>query len=228
MKDYRIRNNRQEDPYYITEVDIVKSGLEGKEKPTSFNVHLANGTILKGQEYTEENLKKLKAKQEKQAKEGVENAPKFRLRRTFAGIANGLSLAATSAPILSKIFVQSVEQASQIENEPNKIFIAAGVIGLFGAITTALSLKKDVPIVRELNKLEYRDAHRETLDSIEKYYNSLANLPEERAEEIRRIRANGEDPFGADRIDSFTTSEMESIVNCVEAEKNLGFTYQKK
>ena len=226
MRDYRI--NKQEDPFYITTTDVVKSGLEGKEKPTSFNIHLANGTILKGQEYTKENLEKVKAKQEQQATDGVANAPKFRFRRTAAGITNGLSLAVASAPVLSNIFVQSMEQASQMESEPSKIVLAAGVLGIVGVITSALSLKKNVPIVKELDKLEYRDAHREELNNLGKYYNSLANLPETRAEEIEEIRANGEDPFGVDRIDSFTTSEMKTIVDCIEAEKTLGFTYVKR
>lgn len=227
MRDYRL--NRKQQPNYIIEARpnmvVINEGNEVQETET-LDIYFADGKVFKNVRYDEENLKKIADRQEQQATEGITNLPIFEKRLTRSGIITAASI--VGGPIIASGISHVVAQSLQTPADPTMVVCAGGILALCGAIPAAISLARNLPIVKELKKLKYRNEHREELDRFDEYENALAGLPKSVTADFMTAKENGEDPFSTSNVDGFTQQEMETIISNIEREKEFGFTYVKK
>lgn len=224
MKDYRV--NKKEQPAYIIEAVPGTYTVQEKGKTAdveTLEVHFADGKVFKNVKYDKENLDKIIKRQEEQAAQGVENLPVFKRRLTLSGIMAAASI--VGGPFIAANVVPAVEQAMQVESDPTRISLATGVLVLCGVIPSAVSALKNLPIIKELKKIKYRDEHREQLDHFDDYENALVGLTEAQQTDYLEAKSTQEDPFCITKIDQFTIGEMETIVENIEREKAFQFTY---
>ena len=224
MKDYRL-NKKEQPAYIIKAVPVTLTvGENGKtDDVQTLEVHFADGKVFKNVKHDKENLDKIIKCQEEQAAKGVENLPVFKRRLTMSGVMAAAAI--VGGPIIASNVVPAVEQAMQVESDPARITLATGVLVLCGAIPSAISALKNLPIIRELNKVKYRNEHREQLDHFDDYENSLVGLKETQQTDYLKAKSTQEDPFCITKIDQFTIGEMETIVGNIEREKAFQFTY---
>ena len=93
MKDFRL--DRKADPKYILDVTTSKDTTrteDGKKVQETLSVKFADGRVFKNVNFDEENIAKIIAQQEKQAKAGVGNISVFEKRKTKAGVMTGASI----------------------------------------------------------------------------------------------------------------------------------------
>ena len=172
--------------YYGTSKEGKKDyilGVEGNEDSTgarSLEVTFADKRKFENLEYTDENLNKIKKKQEEQATEGIENVGLFRKKRTLAGVASGLStIISTGAFVYATEAVCS--KLPEID-EPLINIVGIGTIVLANLIVGGYHFNKNHKIVGELERVSFRNDHRKQLDKFRKYPNVTAGLSKKKAE----------------------------------------------
>ena len=103
MKDFRL--DRKADPKYILDVkpqEEIRTTADNQTETTeTLSIVFADGRVFNNVEYSEENIKKIVAQQEKQAKAGVDNMNVFEKRRTTAGIMTTASI--VGGPIIGAV-----------------------------------------------------------------------------------------------------------------------------
>lgn len=220
MKDYRIDKKEHLDDI----LDVTKSAPtvdeDGQEHDIdAIDIHFADGKVFTGVAKTDEQLKKILERQEAQVDEGIENLPVFQRRVKLSGAAAAVSMVAGQ-------IISMTTPIFNMDSDPIKIACAGAVIGLCGAIPAGVCVVKNLPIVKELSKLKYRNDHRDELNKIGTYPNALVGLSES---EISRIKSFGaeKDPFNVGSVDDFTQGDLETIVDNVQREKDFGFQYAK-
>ena len=77
--------------------------------------------------------------------------------------------------------------------------------------------------VKELEKIEYRDTHKEQLSNIGGYANSLVGV----SAKVASLIEEEENPFSILNIDSFSQEDLETIIDNMEREKQTGLQYVK-
>ena len=221
MKDFRL--DRKADPKYIVDVKttMVETAAENDqtEQTEALSIVFADGRVFKNVVYSEENLAKIIAQQEKQAKAGVENIGVFEKRKTRAGIMTAASIA--GGPVIGAVV------AGLLPN-PFTVAVAAGVLTIATAIPAVYSLVKNSGKVSELRKIKYRDEHRKKLNEYSNFENALVGLPRRKQKWFAEMAESEGDPFSIVEIDSFSQRDLEQIVENMDTEKTYGFTYVKK
>ncbi len=213
MKDYSIGENKKN---YILRI-------EEKESEGTFDVVFADGSRFTDIEANQENIAKVIQIQEKQAKTGVANKAVFIGRRTKAGIMSALSSGALLAGATAVTNIPSVSNllASQ---EPIVVAAGIGMITILGSIPAFAKLFRESEKVAELDKLEYLSKHRNKLDNYRSYHNALQGLN-------RRAYAHfkgSEDPYCILDIDEYEKKDLEIMMENIEKEEALGFSYKKR
>lgn len=223
MKDFRL--DRKADPKYILDVKTSKDKIqteEGAKSQETLSVRFADGRVFKNIHYSEENISKIIDQQEKQAKAGVENISVFEKRKTNAGIMTGASI--IGGPVIGAV-ATAVAGASA---NPLAFAIGTGVVTLAAAIPSLYSLFKNGAKVKELNKIKYRDEHKEELRAYPLYQNALVGLSTKTRNWFELMDQEGHDPFCITEIDSYTQSDLEQIMENMDTEKQYQFTYAPK
>lgn len=210
--------------YIIDEAEKKKYVKKFKrEKDGSLSVEFADGRVFRKLEYSEENLAKLVAKQEAQAKRGLEHYKTFKARFNRSQAKTGLSFAGTLG--LSIAAANYVPQVSELIDKSNPLVVCLGigVVTVLGTIPAYAKLYKDSKVLEELDKIRYRNSHQDELDCVDVYPNSLAGLDVNRTGWMRRL----DDPFSVANIDRYRIEDLETIVSNVDSERQFGFTYEK-
>lgn len=207
MKDYSL--SKDEKKYYI---------INSKEKADgTLEVTFADGTVYKNIKKCDQNIKKIKDAQEKQANEAVGNYPKFLKDKVKARgyvIAGGIGGAIAS----SSLFLPAVHM------DPVSLATAVGTIMLCSVLPGAVKLVRSNGKVKELDKIKYRNKHYEQLRGINKYENSLEGIDKSVAIDLKRM----DEPFSVSHIDNYTIDDLKQIVNNIEREDNYNFIYKEK
>lgn len=228
MKDYRISKKKKENLDYILDVTTsapYKDEQENFHESDTIDVHFADGKVFKGIARTPEELKKINERQEIQVDAGIENLPTFERRLHTSSALAGVSIVA--GPIVSTVASSMLTPIFNMEPNPVTVVCAGVTIALCGAIPASIGVIKNLPKVKELRKLKYRNDNEETLRCINKYPNALASLPESQVERIESFE-NAEDSFGISHVNEFTQQDLETIVANIDREKTFGFQYAKK
>lgn len=214
MKDYSL--DKEQAKHYIKDFRTVKA--EGGDE---YEIIFADGTVFKQVQANEENLKKIERIQEEQAKSGVANKDVFISRRTKTGILTGLS--AVVAGTVGYGLTTLVAGAGFVDPTALTLAIGTGVITVLGSIPAFSKLVKNCGKVKELEKIEYRDAHQQELSNIDNYANSLSGV----SSKVTRLIEEEENPFSILNIDSFTQEDLETIIDNMEREEKTGLQYTK-
>ena len=213
MKEYIL--DSREASSYIRDVRKSKDG--------SLTVEFADGRIFRGVHEDEDNLSKIIATQEEQAKRGIENYSVFKraeMSSRFKTVLSGVGALAFGTGLT---FVPSIQQALQGQN-PMVTVAGVGAITILGMIPAYAKLHHSKGVVRELDKLRYRGKHFDDLESFREYPNALTGLNPQTANWIR----NSSDPFCILNIDCYEKEDLEQIMENIEVERKYDFTYQKK
>ena len=223
MKYYRL--DRKADPKYILDVITSKDTIrteDGKKVQETLSVKFADGRVFKNVNYDEENIAKIIAQQEKQAKDGISYINDFEKRKTKAGVMTGASI--VGGPVIG---VAAATMAGSSAN-PVAFAIGTGIITLAAAIPSLYSLFKNGAKVKELNKIKYRDEHREKLRAYPLYENALVGLSARKRNWFEAMSKEGNDPFCITEIDSYSQNDLELIMENMDTEKQYQFVYAPK
>ena len=213
MKEYIL--DGREASSYIRDVRKSKDG--------TLSVEFADGRVFKGVKESEENLSKIIATEEAQAKRGIENYTVFKRVEQASRFKTFLSGVGALAVGTGLTFVPSIQQMLHGQN-PMITVAGVGAITILGMIPAYARLCHDKGVVRELDKLRFRGKHYEDLQSFREYPNALTGLSPQTANWIR----NSKDPFSILNIDSYEKEDLEQIVENIGVEKQYDFTYQKR
>lgn len=214
MKNYSIGKNQEKD--YLLNFTLVQNGEE-----STYDVTFADGRVFGQVTANEENLAKFERIQEAQAEKGVANKHIFQSRRTKAGLATFGSAALSSA---AGIGIANLISTLGVA-EPNGLTLAigVGVVTVLGSIPAFSKFLKNNAKVKELDKIEYRNEHKEQLAQIDQYANSLSGV----SVSATALIEEEENPFSILNIDRFSLEDLEKIIDNMEREKRTGFQYTK-
>ena len=194
-----------------------------KEKNGSISVEFADGRVFRNIEYSDENIDKLIAKQEAQAKRGLDHYKTFKARLKRSQAKTGLSFAGTlGLSIAAANYIPAISELVDKSN-PLVVCLGIGVVTVLGTIPAYAKLYKDGKIVEELDKVKYRNSHQDELESIDEYPNALAGLDPNKTGWMKRVT----DPFSIANVDRYGIEDLETIVSNINNEKQFGFTYEK-
>lgn len=212
MKDYTIRES--EKSKYIV-------GFWTNEDGT-MSVKFADGTVFSKISYSEENLRKIEAMQEAQAKTGLSRYPEFdkarkssKLKTILSGSVTGIMYAFGAG----SMFIPAMQSMDIATAAP--IALGVGTITAVGTILSAHKLSKETGRVRELDKIRYRDEHMDELDSAKSYHNAFAGMPAKAARYFRKDKQ----PYSILNIDCFTQDDLETIIRNMNTEDATEFSY---
>ena len=76
-----------------------------------------------------------------------------------------------------------------------------------------------------IEKLKYRNDHRDELDNALAYENAFVGLSPRKADFFSKELENGLDPYTVLNIDAYTENDLKTIVDNIEREKTYQFTY---
>lgn len=214
MKDYSL--DKEQSKHYIKDFRTVKT-----ETGDAYEIIFADGTVFKNVQANEANLQKIETIQEEQAKKGVENKETFISRRTKTGVLTGLS--AVAAGVAGYGLTTLASTMGLVDPTALTFAIGTGVITILGSIPAFSKLVQNHGKVKELEKIEYRDTHKEQLGNIEAFANSLVGVPSK----VARLIEEEQNPFSILNIDSFSQEDLETIIDNMEREQKTGLQYVK-
>ena len=96
---------------------------------------------------------------------------------------------------------------------------ALGVVCLGGVVAGALGVKRNNDKIQEIEKIQYRDEHFDTLVTYPEYNNSLRGLSSK--SHFENYRNKPEKAFDFIYLDKFSKEDLEKIVRNIHQEKVL-------
>ncbi len=219
MRDFRTDKTHNGD--YVTDFEVMKDE-RGRDKIV---VRFADGKVFDNIACDRENIEKLCAKQEEQAKKGIANIPVFERRRTISGLISSACFA--TGMVGSAAITNALEEAANSSFDPLVVALSVGTVSIVAALPGICKLIKNHGIVKELRKIEYRDKHRAELDAFQDYPNGLAGIDHKTGTALAKRSQGGNDPFGVHYISTYTEGDLKSIVDNVRREGAFQFVYRK-
>lgn len=216
MKYYGTNKEGKKD--YILKVE----GFENNSGEQTYEVTFADGRKFENIEATEANIAKIMKTQEAQATEGIDNMGVFKKRRTLSGLVSGLSTIFTTAGFLS-VSDAICDRLAEVD-EPLINIVGVGSIVVANLIVGGYFFNKNNKIVGELERVNFRNTNRATLDKFREYPNSTVGLSKKKAEMLNATNED-EDPFNIIDLESFTTEDLEQIVSNIGTEQKFAFEY---
>lgn len=207
MQDYTL--NEKEKENYIQEVI--------KKPNKTLEITFASGRVFKNIEYNEENLSKIVTVQEEQVQKAIANKKVFKDKQGYAKMATLLTLSLSTA-------ASTLGSMTLIANSVDPVFVGVGVgvLMIFSNIPSTYKLVKNSEKLKELEKLAYRNEHKDQLDRIKEYENALAGLPRKKRQKFRQ-----KDPFSILHVEQFSQKDLETIVENIEKEDSFQFAYKR-
>ncbi|MBR3210928.1 MAG: hypothetical protein IKF71_03200 [Bacilli bacterium] len=212
MKNYSLNDENAEQ--FITNVCASSDG--------TLIVEFADGKVFQHIEACDENLEKIIAAQEEQAKKGIESYRKFKNRERSSAFKTAVSGLGIAAAGVGATFIPTIHEMVQT-NHPALVYTGIGVVAILGTIPAYSKLRKNRQDVEELDKLRYREEHLEDLQNIFSYPNALVGVNPRLAKWILKQ----DDPFCILFTDKYSLRDLQQIVSNIEVEKTFDFTYKE-
>ena len=193
-----------------------------KEQDGTYSVTFADGSVFKHIEANEENIEKLEELLESQKEEGKKRYNLLRKRtKTSCGVmlATPVAIATTSALVTS---IPALDSVMSSYSTPS-IVCGIGIITILGSIPAYCKLRKNLDTVLEIDKIKFVELHRDVLYSFRNHPNSLVGI-DVRTQTYIRSKKN---PFTVENLQRIGLSDLRKIVENIEKEDRLGFTYKK-
>ena len=209
---------------YIIDEDEKKKYITyfGRDKSGNISIQFADGRVFENVEYNEENIEKLERVQEEQAARGLSHYKIFKNRLNVSKVKTALSFAGSLGLSIGATMIPAVSQA--VDNtHPVVVCLGIGALTVLGTIPAYAKLYRDSKVVEELDKLKYRNSHRDELDSIDEYQNAFAGMNSGKSRWIKRT----DNPFSVVNVDRYEIEDLQTIVENINNEKSLGLTYAK-
>ncbi len=203
MRCYRL--NGEDNKFDI--IDVIEND------DRTLKVSFADGTSFDHVVKTPETIEKINCRLEEQLSDGLNNLPKFKaklIRRRIAGLAYGLSGVAAIATSICLA-----------DNPAVPLCISASL--LVGGSCLGYNAKLVSDTVKELEKLDYRNQHRNLLRKTSQYRMELLDLPINEYDRIQAAESEGIDPFGNICADEFSKKDLEMTVNILEKAEMFNF-----
>ncbi len=213
MKNYTIDGKGEEK--YIEKVIKKNDG--------TMYIVFADGRVFNNVLCCEENLEKIIATQEEQARKGIENYKVFKtneVKSKALAVISGIGALTFSTGITMIPELQGFFDTQS----PAVIATGVGVITILGTIPALVKLSRDKSKVKELEKLRYRDRNKKELDTFRDYPNALTGVDSSTAQWIKKHK----DPFCILNIDEYDVEDLEQIISNINVEKEYNFTYIKE
>lgn len=161
------------------------------------------------------NFDKLVAKQEEQAKTGVEKLSAFKKMKTKAG---RITAATTGSIAVGGAALTLFPAINQLASQNHAIVIAGiGALSILGSIKPGMNLVKYSAIIKELEKIKYRDDHIDLLRSYREHPTSLSGLNSDVASHFASSRR----PFSIVNIDKYDIEDLQLMIDNIEKEAEL-------
>ena len=208
MKDYTL--NKDSKKKFIKDIKFTGENNE------TMTVIFADGTQFPDVEVTDENIEKIRQYQEVQARRGVQHLSTFKLKSAVS-IIGSLGI--------SGVTYAMADYFGQLGT--NFGYGMGGVVGIAGsavALTLLYYYFKYDGISDELEKVQYRDEHRATLNSYLQYPNSLSGVRHRKYFEA--CARDGLDPYSVISMDGYDKRDLEKIVENITREKQYQFQYR--
>lgn len=216
--------NKEDAKKYIADMYYVGDG--------SIEVCFADGRVFRGISACEDNICKLCDMQEAQAKVGLESKNIFRNRALGSA---GLTFISGVGTMAASYFATTGIPALHAYASANPTAVAAGVgvITVLSLIPGFAKLCKNKRLVDNLDLIQYRDENRDILDSYKSHPNSLCGLDDDLARWLACPSSDdgdsfSDDPFSIVNLYRFTKADLETIVNNIQTEQDLGFAYVRR
>ena len=209
MKDYTLFLNS--DKYnFVTDYKVITHQENGpkKKKTKDVVVSYAKGSdmVIPQKRDTLSHINDLMAKQYELFSGNVKN---FKLcRKAWIGemvVSTGLGVAG--------------DVALYTNGADIKMVTALGVVCLGGVVAGALGVKRNNDKIQEIEKIQYRDEHFDTLVTYPEYNNSLRGLSSK--SHFENYRNKPEKAFDFIYLDKFSKEDLEKIVRNIHQEKVL-------
>ena len=110
------------------------------------------------------------------------------------------------------------------QDNPQTLALTTGTITLLGFGVWLKQFIKDKSCLKEVEKIKYRNDNRKKLDEFKYYCNSLNGLNKR----ITRNLTREENPFGIRNLDNMSQKTLETIIENIEREEYIPFTYAEK
>lgn len=208
MRDFS--KNKEEREKYVLKVFYMDND--------TYTVVFADGRVFEGIKACDENIEKLNQLQEEQAKNGVDNIDYFKKRVTKSGI---ITAFVGAFMVVGSMVVASLPHMKS--QDPIFITSSLGMIVILGVIPPFAKLVEDYKSVCELEKYKFRDLHRNELNSVFDYQNSLSGIDKEKKNKIIEL----DKPFSMIYMDYYNQDDLEMIISDIEKENSFQFIYKK-
>ena len=209
MKDYTLFLNS--DKYnFVTDYKIIthQENEPKKKKTKDVVVSYAKGSdmVIPQKRDTLSHINDLMAKQYELFSDNVKN---FKLcRKAWIG-----------EMIASTGLGGAGEVALYTNGADIKMVTALGVVCLGGVVAGALGVKRNNDKIQEIEKIQYRDEHFDTLVTYPEYNNSLRGLSSK--SHFENYRNKPENAFDYIYLDKYSKEDLEKIVRNIHQERVL-------
>lgn len=209
LKNY-ITDGKGEEKYIL---EVIKNSNG------TLTIKFADGRVFRNILACDDNIAKIIATQEEQAKRGIASYRTFVKKANFAKAQSAIS-GAIIAGIGTGIAISDSIISSQ-----NPIIVAAGigVVTILGMTPGLVKLVKNKGKIKELDKLRFRNEHIDDLREFRNYPNALSGVESH----VVRFMRGTEDPFSILEIDQYQVDDLEQMMTNINVEKEYGFTYKK-
>lgn len=213
MYDYSL--NEKERNFYVLK---YYTDEEKDEIQVEFPKQNGRLKVFKNLQLCPENIKKLDARQEKQAQKAIQNLPKYTLAKNVKNVGFLLNTAAFG---VASFFAVDNLLNQQMDNA-KLCFIVAGALALTLS-KAALDVLKSSKKVNEIAKLQLLQENEELLNSTWEYPNALEGIDEKTKEKI----TTSEKPFKVNTIDEYSSEVLNKIINNINVEQVYSFNYNQ-
>lgn len=193
-----------------------------KEQDGTYSVTFADGSVFKHIEANEENIEKLESLLDSQIKDGKK---RYNLLRKRTKCSMGVMVATPVAIATASTLVTNIPAIDSVMSTYNPVGLACGigVITILGSIPAYCKMRRNLDAVLEIDKIKYVESHRDVLDTFREHPNALVGISERTQTFIRSKR----DPFNVECLQRISLTDLRKIVENIEKEESLGFTYKK-
>ena len=187
-----------------------------EDKGNTLIVNYADGGYSRKIQNTSNNIKLAEDKMEQQAKTAVEKIKSYKTKVTMDKLA--LAVHATTPSGTAYILNSNFDV---YQDNPQTLMLVTGTVTLVGVFAWMMQYLKDKSRLKEVEKIKYRDDNREKLEGFKEHCNSLNGLHQKTIRNLTRE----ENPFGIRNLDNLSQKTLERIIENIEREEQIPFTY---
>lgn len=192
-----------------------------KEKDGTYSIVFADGSKFCHIEANDDNLGKLERLLESQKEDGKKRYNLLRKRAKSSGVIAAATPVAIATGATLFTAIPAFDSIMSSYSTPY-IVCSIGIITILGSIPSFCKFHRNIDTVLEIDKIKYVELHKDVLDTFREHPNALVGIDVHTQSFIRGCK----DPFSIDNLQHVGLGDLRLIVENIEKEKKLGFTYK--